>query len=335
MFRKVLMMFAVAALVTGFTDVAGAVTTLKVGTVAPQDSAWGKEFKKFAKHVSEDSNGELQLDFQWNSQAGDENLMVQKIRSGQLDAAAITAVGLAQTGVTDVMLFMLPGLFQNWAKLDAARDAMKDDFNKLFEAKGFTVLGWGDVGAGKNMSVGYEIHHPSDLQGKGVFYYTGDPISPKLYSAIGGITPKQLSINEVLPMLTQGSINMLLAPSMGAEQLQWTSRVTDIASDTLTFVIGAVIASSSRLASLPPNLRQIVLTRGAESADSMTKTIRNLDAQAWARLKTTKHVYDLTDAEKQEWRTVFVKVAKELRGTVFNPQLFDRVVQLSGNPLAN
>ena len=64
MFRKALMMFAAVALVSGFTDVAGAVTTLKVGTVAPQDSAWGKEFKKFAKIVSDDSNGELQLDFQ-------------------------------------------------------------------------------------------------------------------------------------------------------------------------------------------------------------------------------------------------------------------------------
>ena len=136
-------------------------------------------------------------------------------------------------------------------------------------------------------------------------------------------------------MLTGGSINVLLAPPMGAEQLQWASRVTDICSETVTFVIGAVLASSARLASLPPNLRQIILSRGAESADRLTKTIRNLDAQAWARLKTTKHVYDLTEPERQEWRTVFVKVAKELRGSVFTPAVFDRIVQLAGNPLAN
>ena len=51
-------------------------------------------------------------------QAGDENLMVQKIRSGQLDGAAVTVFGLAQTGVTDILVFQLPGLFTNWAKLD-------------------------------------------------------------------------------------------------------------------------------------------------------------------------------------------------------------------------
>ena len=59
------------------------------------------------------------------------------------------------------------------------------------------------------MSVGFEIHHPQDLQGKGVFFYSGDPITPKLYAAIGGITPKQLTINEVLPNLTGGAINVL------------------------------------------------------------------------------------------------------------------------------
>lgn len=334
MFRKVVTMFAAAAFVTGVTDIAGATTVLKFGTVAPQDSSWGKEFKRFAKDVSDDTNGELQVDFLWNAQAGDENLMVQKIRSGQLDGAAVTVLGLAQTGVTDILLFQLPGLFTTWAKLDAARDALKDEFSHRFESKGFTILGWGDVGAGKQMSVGFELHHPTDLQGKGVFFYSGDPISPKLYSAIGGITPKQLTINEVLPNLTNGSINVLTAPCIGAEQLQWSSRVTHINTETVTFVIGGQIMSSARLQALPPKFKQVVETRAAESADRLTKTIRNIDAQAFARLKQSKTTYELTPAEHEEWRHVFVKVAKELRGSVFDPGLFDRVVQLSGNPLA-
>ena len=100
-------------------------TVLKVGTLAPQDSAWGKEFKKSAKDVSDDTNGELQLDFQWNGQAGDENLMVQKIRSGQLDGAAVTAFGLAQTGVTDILIFQLPGLFSELGQ--ARRRARRDE----------------------------------------------------------------------------------------------------------------------------------------------------------------------------------------------------------------
>ena len=62
----------------GFGADARASTTLKIGTLAPQDSPWGKKFKRWAKDVSADTNAELNLDFQWNGQAGDEVLMVQK-----------------------------------------------------------------------------------------------------------------------------------------------------------------------------------------------------------------------------------------------------------------
>src|SRR3984885_6216899 len=206
MFRKLAAVIAVTSLALGLAGTADAATTLKIGTLAPSDSVWGKEFKKWASDVSGDTGGAVELDFQWNGQAGDEVLMVQKIRSGQLDGAAVTAVGLGQTGVTDVLVFQMPGLFANWGKLDAARNAMKADFDQQFQSKGFTILGWGGVGAAKTMSIGFEIHHPTDLQGKNCFFIAGDPIGPKLYAAIGGITAKEVTVPEILPHLKNGSI---------------------------------------------------------------------------------------------------------------------------------
>src|SRR5437868_10220522 len=135
MFRKVAATLAVTGFMVLAAAEADAATTFKFGTLAPQDSPWGKEFKKWAAAVSKETNGELQLDFQWNGQAGDEVLMVQKIRSGQLDGAAITAIGLAQTGVTDALIFQVPGLFSNWSKLDQVRGVVMPEINKEFEAK--------------------------------------------------------------------------------------------------------------------------------------------------------------------------------------------------------
>jgi TRAP-type C4-dicarboxylate transport system substrate-binding protein len=335
MFRKLVGMFAAGALVVSTANVAGAVTTFKIGTTAPADSTWGKEYKKLVKDVSDDTNGELQIDFQFNGQAGDEHLMVEKIRSGQLDAAAITATGLAATGVKDVLVFMLPGIFDSWAKSDSARAAMKDEFDKRFEAKGFTLMGWGDVGAAKTMSVGFEVRHPSDLRGKGVPFFSDDPVTPKMYSAIGGITPKQVSIAEILPGLTSGSINVLTTPAIAAEQLQWASRITHINTETTTFIIGGLIASSARLQTLPPKLREALDARGKEMGHRLDSAVRRIDAQAFERMKKSKQTYELTPAEHEEWRHLFVKIAKELRGSVFDPAIFDRVIQLSGYSLTD
>jgi TRAP-type C4-dicarboxylate transport system substrate-binding protein len=308
---------------------AQAATTIKIGTLAPGDSVWGKEFKKWANDVSNDSGGALELDFQWNAQAGDEVLMVQKIRTGQLDGAAVTAVGLAQTGVIDVLMFQMPGLFANWGKLDAARNAMKADFDAQFQQKGFTVLGWGDIGAAKTMSVGFEVHRPTDLQGKNCYFLAGDPVGPKLFSAIGGITPKQVMVTEILPSLSNGSITVLTVPPLAAEQLQWASRITHVNPVTVAFGIGAIIVSSPRVQGLPQHLKDILSARGREMSDRLTKSVRNLDAQAFARMKASKTVYEQTDGEKAEWRDLFSRVQKDLRGTVFTPAVFDKVVQLA------
>jgi TRAP-type transport system periplasmic protein len=316
-------------------QVAGATTTIKIATVAPLDSPWGREFRRWAKDVAADTNGEVQLDFSWNAQAGDEPVMVNKIRTGQIDGAALTPLGLAQTGVSDVMLFTLPGLFTSWQKLDQARDSIKGELMKEFDQKGFTVLGWGDLGALKEMSVGFEIHHPTDLRGKGVYYYIGDPITPRVYSTIGGINPRALQLMEVLPMLTAGSINVVMAPPLGAEQLQWVSRIDHINTQTLAYAIGALVISSSRLATLSPSQRQAVLTRGAETSERLQNKIRTLDEQSFARLKATKKTYDPTPDEIQEWAPIFMKICLELRGSMFTPALFDRVVALADNPILN
>lgn len=320
--------FAALALLMTHAVPALATTTLKVGTLVPQNSPWGKDFKQWAKEVSDDTGGEVKLEFQWNGQGGDEALLVQKIRAGQIDGAAVSPLGLGATGVNDALLFSLPGLFSSWAKLDVARDACQDDLAKEFEQKGFHVVGWSDVGALREMSVGVEIHHPTDLRGKGMFFYAGDPITPRVYSVIGGITAKRLDVMEVLPALTAGAVNVVMAPPLGAEQLQWATRFDHISTQTLSFAIGAVIMSASRLKSLPAPLRQAVLARGAETTARLQTKIRNLDDEAFSRMKKRMTAYDPSAAEVAQWRPIFTTVARQLRGTTFTPALFDKVVSL-------
>jgi TRAP-type C4-dicarboxylate transport system substrate-binding protein len=167
------------------------------------------------------------------------------------------------------------------------------------------------------------------LQGKGCFFLSGDPIGPKIFAAIGGINAKQVSVPEILPNLTNGSISVLTVPPLAAEQLQWASRVTHINTMTTAFGIGAIVVSSPRLQGLPQNLKDVLNSRGREAAERLTKSIRNLDAQAFARLKTSKTAYEPSDAEKSEWRDLFTRVRQQLRGSVFTPGVFDKVIQLA------
>ncbi len=50
-------------------------------------------------------------------------------------------------------------------------------------------------------------------------------------------------------------------------------------------------------------------------------------------MKASKTAYDLSDADKKAWSDVFVKVARQLRGSQFSPAFFDKVVQLADPPV--
>jgi TRAP-type C4-dicarboxylate transport system substrate-binding protein len=301
-------------------------TTLKVGTLAPGESPWGQVFKVWKKAVEERSGGNLQLQFFWNGTQGDESAMVGKMRTGQLDGAAITAIGLGQI-YKQVLVLQLPGLYRDWSKLDNARNQMKGSFDAQFDAQGFKVLGWGDVGRAHVMSKGFQVKNPNDLKHRNTYYYSGDPIGPVLYSLVGEVTPKQMNVTEILPGLTSGSINVVTAPALAAEQLQWASRLDNINTAVAGVGIGALVFSSAKLKSLPADAQNLLIQTGAITGTALTTRIRREDDAAFARIKGRMTAYDPNPSDIAAWTKLFADTRARLRGTVFNAQVFDDAVR--------
>jgi TRAP-type C4-dicarboxylate transport system substrate-binding protein len=312
----------------GLPRTSRAAEVIKIGTLAPAASPWGQVFKVWAEAVSKKSDGKIELQFFFNGQQGDEGAMVGKMKDGQLDAAAITAVGLSKIH-KPILALQIPGLFTTWAKLDAARDALKGDFEKGVSDAGFSLLGWGDVGAAHVMSKGFAVKTPDDVKGKKPYMWRDDNIAPILFQIIGGITPVPLNIPEVLPNLNTGAVNVLIAPALAAEQLQWASKLDTIVSDVSGMGIGALVMSSKRLGALPEDLKAIVLDTGRIAANALTKRIRNEDDAAYGRLKGKMTVVDLSADERSKWDAVFKQVRQRLGQGTFDPGLIARLEQLS------
>lgn len=305
--------------------------TLKIGTLAPPDSPWGQVFKVWKRSVAERSGGSVVLEFYWNGQQGDESAMVAKIRTGQLDGATLAAAGLGQID-KQVLVLQLPGLFREYQKLDVARDAMRPGFDAEFDKQGFKVLGWGDVGRAHSMSKGFQVRLPSDIKHKGTFYLAGDPIAPMLFSLVGDVTPKQMGVPEILPGLTSGSVNLLTAPALVAEQLQWASRLDNLGDDVGGIGIGALVFSSSRYKNVPADAQTLIAETGKVAGEALTRRIRAEDDAAFTRLQGRMNHYALSEAEKEEWKKLFVEVGKRLRGSVFQAQLVDDAVRYAQAP---
>lgn len=305
----------------------GEAIKFKIGTLAPKASPWGKVFETWAKAVKEKSGGNLELVIFYNGVQGDEAAMVGKMKNGQLMGAAISGIGLGKVH-KPILALQMPGLFTSWAKLDAARSAMKSEFEKGAQDAGFFIAGWGDVGLVRMMSKGFAVKLPSDYTGeKKPLYVRADPLQAAVYSAIGGVSGVSLDVPEVLPNLNTGALNALSAPCLVAEQLQWSSKLDNLTDAVIGVAIGALVISQKYLDGLPADLRAILTDTGKVAANALTTRIRGEDEAACRRLKGKMTTTTLSAQEMAKWEAVFKAARQKLAQGTFTPDL---VAKLEG-----
>lgn len=313
----------------GAAGEANAAEVIKIGTLAPAASPWGQVFKVWAEAVSKKSEGRVELQFFYNGQQGDEAAMVGKMKAGQLDGAAITAVGLSKI-YQPILALQLPGALTSWDTLEKAQSELKGDFEKGVSDAGFTLLGWGNVGQAHFFTKGDAVKTPDGLKGRKPYMWRDDKISPVFYQVVGGVTPVPLNVPEVLANLKTGSVDTLNAPSLAVEQLQWGGELATITTDVTGCAIGAVVMSSKRVSALPEDLRKIMIETGAVAAKALGQKVKDEDAAAFGRLKGKLKVIELSADEKKAWAAKFKETRKKLAQGTFDPKLVEKIEKIAG-----
>jgi len=302
-------------------------TVLKIGSNAPRESPWGQVLRVWIKAVKEKTHGEVELEVFWNATQGDEPAQVSKMKTGQLDGAVVTAVGL---GIVDpnVNILQAPGLCADWAQLDRVREALRPRFEASFRAAGFELVGWGDVGLDHLMSKGSPVKGPGDVKGQRPWIWREDPVLPALYQVLG-VVPVPTSIPEVIAELATGNVNLLSVSALAAEQLQWSSRLDHLNLMVVAPNIGGMVLSKAKLDALKPEHRAVVVETGRLAARALTDRIRKEDAAALARLQKRMTVVEPTGPEKEAWAKVFAEARGRLARGTFAPELMKEAEALA------
>lgn len=324
---------AAAVLLVGLTFAAAASSepahAVRIATIAPKNSTWGKVMGAWEKAVEAKTGEALDIMVYYNGVQGDEPNVVSKMRTGLLDGAALSAVGLSHV-YRDVMVLQLPGVTNSWPLADLVRELIGEPIKQGFQAQGFELLAWGDVGLVYQMSKGIVVKNPADLRGRRPMVFRNEPMAPLLFSLVGGVVPVPLDVMEVLPALRAGSVNIVGAPALAAEQLQWTPYLDHINEQVIVAAIGGTLMKKDRLEAIPADTRSIFLDMQLRAARAQTEKIRALDAEAKQRLMEKMTIVTPSDDDKVEWYRVFLKAVKRLRNGVFSKPLIDKVLEITG-----
>src|SRR5262245_57186285 len=186
---------------------------VKIATLAPDGSAWAKIMAEGGKKIGEKTSGRVQVKYFFSGSQGDERDVVRKMKLGQIDGSALTAVGLGLIK-GDVRVLELPFLIKNNQELDYVRDKMAPDFEKQFADAGYVLIAWGDVGWTHYYS-NREIKNKEDLKAVKMWAWTDDPIVRAFFKRMD-INGVPLGVPDVLPALQTDTINACYGSPLAA-----------------------------------------------------------------------------------------------------------------------
>lgn len=195
------------------------IQTIKLGTVAPEGSPWHRIVREMGDAWSKATGGKIQLRIYPGGVAGDDPDMIRKMRVGQLQAAMLTAQGLAQV-VPDIRALEMPLLLTNYEELDYVKERITPRLEPLFEAQGFTVLNWGEAGW-VYFFTQKPVVRPEDLKPLRLFIWSGNDTTYMSAWKDAGYNPVPIPATEILTGLQSGLINAFVAPPIAALSFQW------------------------------------------------------------------------------------------------------------------
>jgi TRAP-type transport system periplasmic protein len=298
-------------------------TVVKMATLAPEGSSWFRVLQEMGEEWRKASDGAVTLRIYPGGVAGDEDAVIRKMRVGQIQAAAITGIGLAYLEPSFYALH-IPMMYASDEEFDSVRDRYAPVLERKMEEKGFVVLNWGDAGWVHFFSKA-PVVTPAEAKALKLFQWSGDMNLVQLYKETG-FHPVPLSTNDLLPGLQTGMVNAFSSTPLAALAFQWFALAPNMADLRYVPLTGATVVEKRVWEKIPPGLRQKLLDASRKAGLRLRAEIRRLNQEALAvMVKNGLKVHKVPPEINAQWRKMVEDVYPKVRGKIMPAEAFDTV----------
>ncbi len=301
--------------------------TLKMGTVAPENTPWDTALKEIASDWSSASNGEVTLRLYPGALAGDESDMIRKMRIDELQAAALTGDGLVQI-VPDVIVFDLPFLFGSEDEFRYVLDRMTPEFQKKFAEKGFVLLKWDIVGWLKFFSR-RSVTSPADLMTQKLAIPSGTkPDIIRSWQEAGfQVTP--IAISDLMTALSSGMVDAFFTEPLAAAAYQWFGIANNMSTLKIAPLIGGIVITERAWRQIPDQYKPQFLASVGQAQQTVLTGMSALEQQAMGvMVQNGLTVNDVSPDQKKQWRDIMEGGFEQLDGKAYSADVYNRIMAL-------
>lgn len=298
-------------------------TVVKMATLAPEGSSWYRVLQEMGEDWKKVSGGTVSLRIYPGGVAGDEDAMIRKMRVGQIQAAAITGIGLAYLERSFYALH-IPMMYASDEEFDYVRDRYAPVLERKMEEKGFVVLNWGDAGWVHFFSKA-PVVTPAEAKGLKLFMWGGDTNLVQLYKETG-FHPVPLSTTDLLPSLQTGMVNGFGSTPLASLAFQWFGLAPNMADLRYAPLTGATVIEKRAWEKIPADLRPGLLEASRAAGRKLRVEIRRLNREATeVMVKNGLRIHKVPPDVQAQWRKMVEDVHPEVRGKIMPAEAFDEV----------
>lgn len=271
----------IAALFSGSSAHA---VSLRLASLAPQDSAWGRLIQELAADVKKETGGQVDFKLFLGDKLGNEGKVVKKLGRG-VDGAFFTGQGVGQI-YPGFRIQELPFLSETYEEADKVRKALWPLFTAAFEKDtDFVLLGPGETGMvyllSKNTITGVE-----DLRKARLWVWEGDEVASQTFQVFG-VSPRPLDILTVVQQIKSGGIDAVYNSPAGAVALGWTSDLKHISGVAFAYASGAFVLTKDAWKKIPEAQREKVRSIVQKFGEKIILQTRTDNQAALERLTGT------------------------------------------------
>lgn len=300
---------------------------IKLGTLAPKDSSPHEAMKLMAEQWRQASDGKVTLTIFTDGTQGGEAEMVRRMKIGQLQAAMLSGVGLAEIEPAVTALQTMPLVYRNFAELDYVREKLRPKLEAQIAAKGFVMLFWADAGWVRFFSRRPALF-PDDFRKQKVFLWAGDSKTLELMRS-AGYQPVPLETADILPALKTGLIDVIPAPPFMALAAQYYESAPHMLEMNWAPLVGGLVLTQKTWERIPtavrPQLRAVAERTGAAVCQQLRQ---EMDEAVAAMVKRRLVVQRLTPEAEAAWQQLAREVYPKIRGNLVPADMFDEVQRL-------
>lgn len=297
---------------------------IRLGTLAPKGSSYHRILQELGESWRKvQGEGSSFVVYADGSQGG-EGDMVRRMRVGQLNAALLSAVGLAEIDKSVTALQTVPMMFRDWAEVDHVREKLRPALEARLLEKGFVTLFWADGGWVRYFSK-EPAERPADFKRMKLFTWAGSTEQVDLLKSMG-YQPVPLEVADILPGLQTGLITAVPAAPFFALAGQFAGPAPNMLDLKWVPIVGAAVVSRKAWDAMSPAAREEMKRAGEKAGQEMRARGRQEDLESVEALrKRGVRITVPSAAVEEEWRALARDAWPRIRGTLVPADMFDEV----------